>query len=240
VGIDVAARKPCVAVALSCGRVARVEGWFEAEAHRREGLRALLDWVTARRPAVVGVDAPQWFNRRLLPASTLRVCDWELRRRGLPLYQVPAKGEPVPAWMGVGFGLFRGLERRGFERPQDGGLPAAFGRSPAVLEVYPYAAFALLLKEAQAAGALAAEPRLLRKTTGQGALLRLRLLARAGVEWDWWARYLDHDSIDALAAACTAWRHLQGAATAVGDVGEGLLWLPVTAEFLREHAAPRR
>lgn len=151
VGIDVAARRPSVAVSLTCGRSAVVDGWFEADAGRREGMQALLDWVVSRAPAAVAVDAPQGFNKRLLQESTLRVCDWELRRRGLPLYQVPRRGAEVPGWMQTGFALFRGLARRGFERPREDGLAAAFGAAPVSLEVYPYASFAALLREAQLA-----------------------------------------------------------------------------------------
>jgi predicted nuclease with RNAse H fold len=240
VGIDVAARRPSVAVSLTCGRsTAAVDGWFEADAGRKEGLSALLDWVVSRSPSAVAVDAPQGFNRRLMAGSTLRVCDWELRRRGLPLYQVPQRGAEVPGWMQTGYDIFRGLARRDFERPRGDGLPASFGQAQAVLEVYPYASFAALLREAQVAGTLSVEQRLLRKTTGDGALLRLRLLRLARLEWDWWLRYLDHDHIDAMAAAGTAWRYLTGAATGVGDEREGLLWLPVTAEFLRDHLPPR-
>ena len=46
--------------------------------------------------------------------------------------------------------------------------------------------------------------------------------------------------VDALAAGVTAWRFLQGTASALGDPSEGLLWLPATAEFLRDRLAPRR
>ena len=49
-------------------------------------------------------------------------------------------------------------------------------------------------------------------------------LRRAGLEWD---EYFDHDSLDALAAALTAWRFQQGRATPFGDPREGLIWLPV-------------
>jgi hypothetical protein len=67
--------------------------------------------------------------------------------------------------------------------------------------------------------------------------MRIDLLRAARVEWD---EYYDHDSLDALAAGVTAWRYLQGTASAVGDRSEGLLWLPATAEFLRDRLAPRR
>jgi len=234
-GIDVAARRPCVAVALQAGRGARVVGWMEAD-HRHRGETArLLEWVEALSPAVVAIDAPQAPNRHLLKGSRLRVCDWELRRRGLPLYQVPARGQPTPEWIAVGFEYFRLLKHRGFEMAATTNLPLAFGGAPALLEAYPYAAFACLLREQRADAAPGATPP--KKSTRAGTRMRIDLLRAARVEWD---DYYDHDSLDALAAGATAWRYLLGTASAVGDQREGLLWLPATADFLRERVAPRR
>ena len=129
--------------------------------------------------------------------------------------------------MAVGLDLFAALRRRGFEAPDDGSLPAAFGRPPALLEVYPYATFVALLGR-----------RLSRKTTREGLRLRVAALRAAGVVWDRggadqaWERdaFYDHDSLDALAAALTAWRFLQGVAGRLGDPREGLIWLPVDEE----------
>ena len=202
--------------------------------HPGESVR-LIEWVEALAPSVVAIDAPQALNRHLRPPSRLRVCDWELRRRGLPLYQVPGKGEPVPEWMAVGFDLFRLLKRRGFDlAAADGGLPLAFGRPAALLEAYPYAAFVALLREQRPGAEGASMPK---KGSRAGAHLRVELLRGAKVEWD---DYYDHDSLDALAAGVTAWRYLQGAATGLGDQREGLLWLPITAEALDAQLPPRR
>ena len=49
-----------------------------------------------------------------------------------------------------------------------------------------------------------------------------------------WDEYFDHDSLDALAAALTAWRFQQGRATPLGDPAEGLIWLPVSASEVRD------
>jgi hypothetical protein len=55
------------------------------------------------------------------------------------------------------------------------------------------------------------------------------------VQWDEGDdAYYDHDSLDALAAALTAWRFVKGRACAVGDEREGLLWLPVGRDDLGE------
>jgi predicted nuclease with RNAse H fold len=235
VGIDIAARRPCVAVALQIARSARVVGWMEAD-HRHPGESArLLEWVEALSPAVVAIDAPQAPNRHLLKGSRLRVCDWELRRRGLPLYQVPARGQPAPEWIAVGFEYFRMLKHRGFEMAAATGLPLSFGGAPALLEAYPYATFVCLLREQHRDAEPTATPP--KKGTRAGARMRLDLLRSARVEWD---DYYDHDSLDALAAGVTAWRYLQGTASAFGDPSEGLLWLPATADFIRDRLVPRR
>jgi predicted nuclease with RNAse H fold len=274
VGVDVAAARPCIAVALqpstAGGRLETV-GWLEttsSPAHedrpgrtgapaaderatsdrglagaspsrttRRATSAAALEvaqWVEKLSPAasVVAVDAPQAFNRRLLArsgeqASRSRVCDWELLHRRIGIYQVPSRAEveadpaKLPLWMRVGLDIFAQLKRRGYEVPADGELPGAFGRPAAVIEVYPYAAFAALVGQ-----------RLTRKTTREGLRLRIAALRGEGVVWDrgHGEEYYDHDSLDALAAALTAWRYYQGAAGAVGNPREGLIWLPVARE----------
>ena len=59
--------------------------------------------------------------------------------------------------------------------------------------------------------------------------MRVAALRASGVVWD---EYFDHDSLDALAAALTAWRFAQGRATPVGDERDGFIWLPVTEHEL--------
>jgi len=262
VGVDVAAARPCVAVALrpsaAGGRLEAV-AWLETRAARDPGearrpvrtkpdglgaaprrrsaaaaAREIAEWLEglSSPPAAVAVDAPQGFNRRLLArskdqASRSRVCDWELLHRRIGIYQVPSRAEVdedprrLPAWMGVGLDIYAQLKRRGYEVPADGALPGAFGRPPALIEVYPYAAFAALLGD-----------RLTRKTTREGLRLRIATLRGEGVVWDRGRgeEYYDHDSLDALAAALTAWRYFQGAAYGVGNAREGLIWLPVSRE----------
>jgi predicted nuclease with RNAse H fold len=223
VGVDVAAHRPCTAVALRGGRTARAVEWLETSDRA-----ALIDWIVRSGAQVVAIDAPQGWNRRLLGRTSRRsrVCDHELLRRGLGVYQVPTKADVdagtarLPDWIGVGFELFRALRRRGFESPPDGAIPGAFGQPAAVIEVYPYAAFVALLGH---------RPRA--KADRQGLAARVRVLRQAGVEWD---DYFDHDSLDALAAGLTGWRCLQGRASAVGDSREGLLWLPVPRGELKD------
>jgi predicted nuclease with RNAse H fold len=219
IGIDIAASRPCVAVAVRCGRQLDVEGWCEAD-ERVKGDRArLLDWIAGFSPSVVGVDAPQR-PKRALPggAAHSRVCDAELLHRRIGVYQVPTRAEadaagPRYAWMKTGWAYFRELARRGFEQPVPGALPGELGQAPAALEVYPHAGFVTLLGGTPPP-----------KSTREGLRLRVLALRHVGVRWD---DYYDHDSLDALMAAYTAWRFLQGLASPLGDARDGLIWLPM-------------
>ena len=233
IGIDVAAVRPSTAVALRVGRTAQVVEWMEADHRQPDQVAAMMAWIERHAPEVVAIDAPQGFKRSpgksglalpMTPSS--RACDRELLARHISLYQVPSKaavaaGEArLPDWMAAGFDYFRRLRRAGFEIPDGAVMPGMLGGAPAVIEVYPYGAFAALL------GALPPN-----KSTRAGLRLRVVTLRRAGLVWD---EYFDHDSLDALAAALTAWRFQQGRATPLGDSREGLIWLPVPPAELRD------
>ncbi len=94
IGIDIAASRPCVAVAVRCGRTLDVMEWREADEREPGDRGRLLEWVSAQRPAVVGVDAPQR-PKRALPggAPHSRVCDAELLHRRISVYQVPTRAQ---------------------------------------------------------------------------------------------------------------------------------------------------
>ncbi|HET6476330.1 MAG TPA: DUF429 domain-containing protein [Thermoleophilia bacterium] len=229
VGIDIAASRPCVAVAVRCGRALEVEAWRESDEHVAGDRARLIEWLQGLGAVAVGVDAPQRPRRaRASGASRPRACDADLAHRRISIYQVPtravaAEADGLYAWMETGWDYFRVLGRRGFEPPTPGALPAALGQAPAALEVYPHAAFATLLGGTPPP-----------KSGRAGLRVRVAALRAAGVVWD---EYYDHDSLDALAAALTAWRFVQGLATPVGDERDGFIWLPVIAhEVLPSYA----
>ena len=224
VGIDIAAIRPCVAVALRCGRVLEAAAWKEADEGEPGDRERLFEWLQGIAPAVVGIDAPQR-PKRAFPDGRRhsRVCDAELLHRRISVYQVPTRAEAGGArhaWMHTGWEYFKALGRRGYEPPADGSLPGGMGQAPAVLEVYPHASFVTLLGGTPPP-----------KSTRVGLHLRVLTLRRLGVHWD---EYFDHDSLDALMAAFTAWRFYQGRATALGDGRDGSIWLPVTGHELRD------
>jgi uncharacterized protein DUF429 len=190
--------------------------------------------------AVVAVDAPSGPRLDLLaPGATLRaalalpdgryersrVCDALLFRRRLPLYPVPAAGQPLAGWerwIGVGFAMFAALAGLGLYRPPaatelegavgDGAL--RFGR---LCETYPDAVFCALLGHRPAP-----------KRTPWGLQERIAALRERGVVDDdggLWHRTLDE--LDACAAAYAAWALAEGAGSWIGDPREGVVVLPV-------------
>jgi len=230
VGIDIAASRPCVGVAVRCGRVLEVEDWFDAEERIHGDRGRLFEWLTRWSPVAVGVDAPQRPKRvRVAGAARPRGCDADLAARRIAIYQVPTRAEVAAAptrfgWMETGWRYFKELGRRGFEPPTPGALPGVMEQAPAALEVYPHASFVTLLGGTPPP-----------KSSRAGLHVRVVALRAAGVAWD---GFFDHDSLDALAAALTAWRFAQGLATPVGDERDGFIWLPVTAHELRPSYAP--
>lgn len=227
-GIDLSARRGFdVAILDDERRVAAL--W------RSPTLEALCERLDALAgPFVAAVDAPQRPSdfplrrpevRAALPVpppqgrfTRHRVCDYELARRGISLYLLPEPGGLHPAWMELGFATFRRLqEGYGLRLPDTAG-----DDETTLLEVYPYASFVTLLGG-----------RPPRKTTREGAAIRLDALRRAGI-CNLPDEKLSHDAVDALVAAYTiwAWRHGQGCA--LGLPAEGLMVLPVPADELRE------
>jgi predicted RNase H-like nuclease len=161
-----------------------------------------------------------------------KLCEYELRRRNIRLYNTPAKEKDAPSWMRAGFEIYRRLqamEFRLFER----GQPV---EARVVIEVHPHACFAVLLGH-----------RPFLKQTLEGRLQRQLVLYLQGVDLvnpltvlEEITRHhlltgqlplrglLAHDELDALAAAFTA--YLVGAkpdrVAQLGDRDEGMITLP--------------
>jgi predicted nuclease with RNAse H fold len=86
--VDIAAARPSTVVLLD-GR--RAEEWFAATS-----VGEATEWLLARKPDVIAIDAPCSTSHGLLSKGkdgakpyAGRVCDLELMKRGMPLYQVP-------------------------------------------------------------------------------------------------------------------------------------------------------
>lgn len=206
------------------------------------GAADVVALVQEQGAAVVAVDSPLQPSRMLLrePAhraafgvpdrkgmrglvyQNYRVCDFELIRRGMPLYQVAESEEKAARWMRVGFDLARRLIPAGYRLPRDAADHAA-----TLIEVFPDASFVTVL---------GARP--LRKsgrTGNDGRRQRREALAREGIALD---PALSHDGLDAVAAALTALRWQQGRGCALGHPEEGMIVAPVPRSELRDRYYP--
>lgn len=199
---------------------------------------ALAEWVSteAAGGGVIAVDAPLRTAEGLLLDPPYRAtvapppppgryvnyreCDYQLIRRGLPLYQVPFRYADCPAWMRAGFAVYDALLATGSWSLFDGG-PAG----NRVAEVYPFAVFAALLGHIPPA-----------KHTPEGraarsAALQTRLTGFPDLTG------CTHHELDALAAAVTAHALRNGQATWVGSPREALIVLPGPFEERYQPAA---
>lgn len=195
--------------------------------------------------AMCGVDAPLGRNRGLLADAayregvgldpgdtyrTYRVCEFELRRRGIFVYNTPEEEDRQASWM---------LEsRRLYDALLAGGYAVWPTEAPRqMFETYPQGAFTAL-----------AGRRPYPKAGLEGRLQRQLVLHEAGINvpdpirtLEEWTRYrllrgelnLDrvrtHDELDALVSAYTAYRLATEPhqTIAPGDPSEGQIVLPV-------------
>jgi predicted nuclease with RNAse H fold len=104
---------------------------------KRERLDAVVEYICTHSQVVCAVDAPMGSNKGLLanpdyrdriglPPDTktfinYRMCEYELRRRGISFRGTPQDVERMPKWMKVGQKLYEALRDRGFvEHPRPG------------------------------------------------------------------------------------------------------------------------
>jgi predicted nuclease with RNAse H fold len=113
----------------------------------------VLVFLTEQKACVVAVNAPPRLNHGLvrrnleklnlargqLRGSDMRQAESELRTHGISVSPTPARLEVCPAWMQMGFDLFRRLDEVGFKQYPTENAPQQW------LETHPHAAFCTLL-----------------------------------------------------------------------------------------------
>ena len=197
-------------------------------------MQALLDCRLARRRRVT-VDAPQGSTsgcfRRARCASAIRNCGGAV----CPCTRCLAAAPKSRAGCRPASHCSAASHGAGFRAAAEDG-----GRPPSVLR--RSVSRSIRTRASQPCSARLSS-RYLRSTGGCCARRRaraaaLRLLRLARLEWDWWQRYLDHDHIDAMAAALTAWRYLNGLATGLGTNARASYGFPAP-DFVRDQLPPR-
>jgi predicted nuclease with RNAse H fold len=241
IGIDpTAGKKPM--------HYAAIDNQLRLVAIDKGDLEDVLAFVAGQEQAVVAVDAPQSPNQGLMKRSDVRrrynldpdgvtwgqwkVCEYELRRSNIRLYNTPEKEEDARGWVRVGFMLFRRLDELGYRHFFVGDKLT----ERMMIEVHPHACFTVML---------GLRPFL--KPTLEGRLQRQLLLYLAGLDIPNPLRALEeitrhhlleshlpidclfnHDQLDALVAAYTSYLIVKepNRIMQVGDREEGMITLP--------------
>jgi hypothetical protein len=244
----------CVGIDTTSGRKA----FTYAALDRDLNLMALADaemeevaaFLGGQSSATVAVNAPSHVNAGLvrknlekqsltphqLRGVEMRAAEYELRGRGIALSGTGSREMLCPAWIQVGFAMYRRLSKLGFKPYPDE------GESHQWLETHPHACFSVLLGRCP-----------LPKPTLEGRLQRELILFEHGVRirdpMNFFEEITRHklmngmlplelvhypEQLDALVAAYTAWLAVEKPAelTRLGNKQEGFITLP--APLLKE------
>ncbi len=209
----------------------------------------VLNVVAGAPNLIVAVNAPsrpnmglvrQSLSARGATASTprhldLRLAEADLRARGISVAATPSRAETCPAWMQIGFDLYRRLEATGVH-PYHPGLTSPL--PPRLwIETHPHACYCALIGQLP-----------LPRSTLEGRLQRQAILYDLGISlpdpMDFFEeitrhrlrlahlplnRLLPAEHLDVLVAAYTAWlvSHHPDQITCLGADPEGWIILPV-------------
>lgn len=104
--------------------------------HEQGDMEEVLAFIASFKSAVVAIDAPQGLNQRwmrkpdvrrsynLLPGGKTwvqwRVCEYELRRRNVRIYNTPDRLAKTKNWVQVGIALFRRAQDMGYRLYEQG------------------------------------------------------------------------------------------------------------------------
>jgi predicted nuclease with RNAse H fold len=207
-------------------------------------MEEVMTFLAAQKSATVAINAPAGANRGLVRVkikkemltkqqvrgAEYRMAEFILREHGIAVSGTPASAAVCPAWMQVGFELYRKLGNLGFKKYPDAESTHKF------LETHPQAGFCVLLNDTP-----------LPKPTIEGRLQRQLLLYELGLRikdpMDFFEEITRHkmlkgiwpvellyrpEQLDALVAAFTAWRaaYKSEQVISIGDEKEGMIVLP--------------
>ncbi len=201
-------------------------------------------FLAGQKSATVAVNAPAGVNRGLVRekmkkemltphkarGAELRMAEYQLREHGITVTGTAASAALCPAWIQVGFELYRKLAKTGFKKYPEKDSPYQ------VLETHPHACYCVMAGQVPLA-----------KPSLEGRLQRQLILYEHGLHvkdpmdffeeitryklskgiWPMELLYLP-EQLDALVAAYTAWlaANKPERISLVGDDREGFIVLP--------------
>jgi predicted nuclease with RNAse H fold len=217
--------------------------------HEQGDMEQVLAFLASAESAVVAIDAPQGLNQGWMRKPEVRqsfglraggrtwvqwrVCEYELRRRNVRLYNTPDRLAQTKNWVQVGIALFRRAQDMGYRLFEVG----ESNTQRMLIEARAHSGFTTLL-----------ERRPFQKETLEGRLQRQLLLYLEGLDLPNPLHALeevtrhhlltghlplqdlrDHRTLDTLMAAYTAYLTAMqpDRVSQVGKVAEGLITVPV-------------
>ena len=204
----------------------------------------VVAFLAGQESATVAINAPAGVNRGLvrdkikkemltphkIRGAEFRLAEYQLRERGIAVTGTAASAALCPAWIQVGFELYRKLGKTGFKKYPEKESPYQ------VLETHPHACYCVMAGQVPLA-----------KPSLEGRLQRQLILYEHGLHvkdpmdffeeitryklskgiWPMDLLYLP-EQLDALVAAYTAWLAANKAEriSLVGDEREGFIVLP--------------
>jgi hypothetical protein len=135
-----------------------LDGDLKVQALDATDMEGMLALIAGLEMPMVAIGSPQGPNRGLLARDEVRrrfnlrpggrtwtkwrVCEYELRRRNIRMYNTPDRREDAPGWIKKGFTLYRRLGQLGFRHMQ----PEEPPHQRQMLEVLPHACYTVLLE----------------------------------------------------------------------------------------------
>ena len=204
----------------------------------------VIAFLAGQKSVTAAINAPAGVNRGLVRekmkkemltphqvrGAELRMAEFQLREHGITVTGTAANAALCPAWIQVGFELYRKLEKAGFKKYPEKDSPYQ------ILETHPHACYCVMAGQVPLA-----------KPSLEGRLQRQLILHERGLYvkdpmdffeeitryklikgvWPMELLYLP-EQLDALAAAYTAWLAVNKTEriSTVGDEMEGLIVLP--------------
>ena len=223
--------------------VATLDGDLRVLSLTELDLEQTLAYLGDQRAVFVGINAPARPNKGVIRrrrrqdgrsqsrGSEIREAEYDLRDRGITVAATPSREALCPAWVQLGFSLYKELVKLGYQPFPAGEAPRQW------LEVHPQAAFCGLLGRVP-----------LPRPSLEGRLQRALVLFERGVGLGDPMSFLEEitrhrlllgalpmdmvpgpSQLDALVAALTSWVGLTApeAITRVGNRQEGYIVLPV-------------
>jgi hypothetical protein len=208
-------------------------------------MEEMVAFLGGQNSAYAAINSPSGVNRGLVKqklveehsgpgrsvrGADIRLVEYELRERGIAVAGTPAREEFCPAWMQVGFGLYRKILELGFKPYGAEGAGCQF------LETHPFACFCIL-----------AESIPFSRPTLEGRLQRQLILNDKGLRISDGMNFFEEitrfklmkgilptdvlyspEQLDVLVAAYTAWlvANRPDEVIRVGDQEEGQMILP--------------